>query len=395
MHGLRIVDGVGQPTMQLPELAGVQQVQRGRRQEWVTEGDPVRCDPHYVGPHCFVESALHAQGRQKLRSRSARRSHRGSGPSRGCAEPGQSLRGEGGKALRNPKDRAAAVQGCGSSQFDREVRVAAGGLGDPREGRAAHRFTEFPFHDVEQGGGRHALQRNMFSPEGALGRAAQLGAGRARRAPGHQQPERAAGDPAHREDERSVARRINPLLVVNHEQHRSIRHPCSEQGRQTRADRAEVRRTVRDRFAKCRHQKRVPLGIGQPIQRVVAELSQQIGQDRETQVPFGCARVRGQHADARGRGNHPGMTDQGRLSDPGFALEHQDGYVGGGSSQEGLEDDLFRIAAYRAVHGLTLGRHGRTEALSYAAAQPPLRRRMQGIGKHPMRRAVLVSSVGS
>ena len=213
-------------------------------------------------------------------------------------------------------------------EFQGEKRVAAGGFGDPQHRRSGERAAQAIGDHRVQLPGVHRLHRHPAQPVGPVELQPPCHLAVPGGAPlGHQHTESAV-EPARRELDGGAAGAVQPLRVVDRQQHRGpvvglvhlIKHRDEGCGHHPLIGRGA--------FGACAQQHPVQ---GQALQRgqgrkvLGVHLAEQVGQRGERHHRFGLADPRGQHAEAAGTRLAQQRQPQGGLPDAGLTLDHQRG----------------------------------------------------------------------
>ena len=213
-------------------------------------------------------------------------------------------------------------------QFQGEKRVAAGGLGDPQHRRTGERAAQTIGDHRVQLPGVHRLHRHPAQTVGPVELQPACDLAVPGGAPlGHQHTEGAV-ESACRELDGGTAGAVQPLRVVDCQQHRGpvvgLVHVI-EDGDESRGHHPLIGRgafgacaqqhPVQGQALQCRQRRKV-LGV---------HLAEQVGQRGERHHRFRLADPRGQHAEAAGARLAQQRQPQGGLPDAGLALDHQRG----------------------------------------------------------------------
>jgi hypothetical protein len=130
-------------------------------------------------------------------------------------------------------------------------------------------------------------------------------------------------EPSHGECERVSGRAIEPLDVVDRDQHRLARRERPQAVEQAETDRMRLGRDGRRLCPQQCHFQRQALGRRQAIERSQIDPVEEIDQRCERQLGLGATRPRHQHAQTSlARDCDPGLPQRG-LADSRFANEHK------------------------------------------------------------------------
>ncbi|MDT5041673.1 MAG: hypothetical protein QOE51_2658 [Actinoplanes sp.] len=201
----------------------------------------------------------------------------------------------------------------GRAEGQRQERVAAAGFMQPA-GRTAGQAARLQQSGQVVGGQRR------HGPLGHRCRAQPHGSAAARTAFGGDHPDPGSGAAAHRETDQLGRLRVEPLHVVEDQQHAAGAGAVGEQLRQDQAAGQRGGAGPGGRTLAQGVQGR-PLGGGQRGGGGGRQLGDQVGDPRVRQAALGLGRAQPQHALAPGGGAGGHGVQQGGLTDPGRAVQ--------------------------------------------------------------------------
>ena len=122
----------------------------------------------------------------------------------------------------------------------------------------------------------------------------------------------------------SGRRPVQPLHIVDSEQHRSVFRQFDDQRPHSHANRLGVRQATSAKAATCECKlQRLPLRARERADPLVHNRPQQVAQADERQPGLGLITAAPEHAVPHGRGRSEYRKPEGRLSDPRLALDQQ------------------------------------------------------------------------
>ena len=246
--------------------------------------------------------------------------------------------------------------------LQREERVAARGVGHSREQGARQRRSEPTVDEVVELGQRErprhdaldaALRKRPREPERQL-----LAACRS----ASQEQAEPSRQPAGRERERSLGGRVEPLHVVDSDEHRAALRERREHPDEARRDRPRVGALVR--LAPQQRRRQRPLLHGrQRIAQALEHVADEIGKRGEGEPSLALGRPRPQHAQPSRLGEPDRLQPDGRLADPSLSLDDERGRLVRERRKEPLDRRELRVAPDNLVaHPASRSTHGSYDA---------------------------------
>ena len=370
-----------------------------RREQRVREPDPVALGDQ----HARVLRLDHGGARvalpvERLHDRGDRRLRERSGRERDDARVGREGRDPcRHQVLDAPRHRQRLVPAFVAPErardLEREERVAAGSVREPDEQRPRQGRPEPAADQVVQ---RRHRERSDDDPLTTVvrqrTREPERQVGVSFDPPRHEQRE-PGRQPPRREREGLLRRRVEPLDVVDRQQHGAPRRERVQDGDQRGRGRSRVRRLVRLSEQERRFE-RAPLQRRQLALRLLERGADEVGDRRVRELRLALRRARLQHAETARIGSPHRLEPERRLADPRLAVEDERGRTFGRAVEEApgcgelllAADDrglhatsraLGRIARRPAVTcTIVTRRHKRRETPDAAAASGSYRRRM-------------------
>ena len=164
------------------------------------------------------------------------------------------------------------------------------------------------------------------------------------------------GQAAHGEGERLGRRLVDPLQVVDRQQHRPVLGEQAQRGQGGREDRALLG-PFAGRVEQQRHLERSALRRRHARADVGQGGAEHVGQRRERQLRLAARRAGGQDADAALSGYVLAVPPERRLAHARFGLEQQGGGRGGSPGEGADRGQLARAA--KKLRGRRLHRRGK------------------------------------
>ena len=254
-------------------------------------------------------------------------------------------------------------------QSEGSKRVSARGLRDLDECRARQRDAELIANHVEEDRCPEASKGDGLAPE----RRRHCTADIVPRLPGSlagQDAHRRGRDPPCRECQHVGARPVEPLEVVDREDHGAGFGEMGEQRCQPGTDRTLVQWDLGRCRAKCCDLQRMPLRRGQVVEGRVGELAEHVGQPDVAHGHLGLCRAALQYGRSPEAGEIDRVTEQCRLPDSRFAVDLEHCRTGGGCRYEDRSQIAFAFAADQRVHWPSpVQRSGRNTGSPYKESQ--------------------------
>ena len=357
---LRIADRAGERLVQRAPLGRVRALARGGAEQRVRGAHVLAVDAQQPGVDRRLDAVRAGGGHQLADLDVAAQRGGEQDPAlavgqRGDARAEDVLHGLGDDQL--GADRRPAARGERAPELEREQRVAERRVRHAPQQRARDAHAEPPGEQPARG---VEVERADVEPRERPATERALQRPHAARAAGEQEADRHAVEPPRGEAQGLGGRRVQPLQVVDRDQHRPGCRQRPQPVEHAERDRARLRGVGRGLATQQRDLERLRLRRGQPGERVRADAVEEVDQRGERQPRLGVAGPRGEDlVPARPRAGDPGLP-QGRLADAGRPGDQQRPPVAG---EERVERRELRLAGDDAgcravVHAATLSDRG-------------------------------------
>jgi mannose-6-phosphate isomerase-like protein (cupin superfamily) len=171
----------------------------------------------------------------------------------------------------------------------------------------------------------------------------------------------------HRVRERPGGRRVEPLHIVDGDEHRSCTREASQDVEKCDAGGMGIRRGPLDVLQDESPRERRPLAGCEGVQCVLEHGVEEIAEPRKAQPDLGLRGLRPQHAEPARLGFLHGDPPQGRLAHPGFAFEHERRSASRNPGEEGLDGGELVVPPYEGNgHGRPIVRLRDTVVMAFA-----------------------------
>ena len=242
-----------------------------------------------------------------------------------------------------------------AGDLERVERVPAGGLMEAEQRRPGENPSKPQLDEPLQGAGAERANGDALDTvaDRLLERRCR---GTDPDATGEQQADPDVGQPPQRERERALRRRVEPLDVVDRDEHRLAFGEHLECSPDRHGHRPEVDRGVLRLAQEQSDLERAPSGARELRGDVGKGLLEQVSERGVGNAAFELTGSRGQHAEAVSASRLCSRRPQRRLADAGLALEHEcRGRVLDRAVEEGLDRAELVVPANH-VHRQLLGR---------------------------------------
>jgi len=242
--------------------------------------------------------------------------------------------------------------GKGPRELDRQQGVAARSLFDSLQGRTRQSYAELRVDRVVDGAQGERAERNsvpvareeLAEPERVGGRLGVLP-----QCHDHSDPNAGLESPQG-ERERGFRRSVEPLHVVDRNQHRGLfREPPENReqpgGYRTRRGSCGARRGAEQSSLDC-----LSLRIGERRERAVVDGRQKVGQRGEPELRLGLRGTAAKNVEARAFAESHRFLQHGRLADPRFPDDQQRGELLESALEEPLDDRELAVATDHRPH---------------------------------------------
>ena len=214
--------------------------------------------------------------------------------------------------------RADRPAGERPGELDREERGAAGEFDDSSEQPAIGHDAEAIEEHAARGAHAQSSHVELLDRlERALERDGSV------RASGHEEADRLVAEPAGGEDERLRRGRIQPMRVVDRDDHAATGRELAQNVEQRQPDRPAIKRLLRRLLAQQRDTECAPprrCDAGEIVERDILE---QVAESCERELGFGVARARCEDAELQLAGRADARLPERRLADARRAREDE------------------------------------------------------------------------